>query len=174
MIKKIKLTRNQHTLVSNEDYEFLNQWKWYALYQQNINGFYANRNVHLCYKNGKQITKSIRMHRLIIEHGLGRELQKNEFIDHINHDPLDNRRENLRLVSNRQNQQNKKQKTTSKYPGVSWHKRNKRWIAQISLNGRNKFLGTFIDEGEAAKAYECACRELVGEELVCKTNGGVV
>lgn len=170
MVKTIELTQGQHALVDDCDYDYLNQWKWHALHQPTINGFYACRNMNLGYKNGKQKHKAIRMHRTIIESVIGRELQRNEFVDHINHNPLDNRRENLRIASIRQNAQNLKRKTTSKYPGVCWHKEKQKWIAQIQLKGNKKHLGTFNDEIQAAKVYEQACRELVGEELICKIH----
>ena len=175
MVKKIELTQNQVSLVSDEDFEFLNQWKWCAHYAPGIKGFYAIRNEPVGYTNGKSKRKTLRMHRQIMRSVLGRELESKEVIDHINHDTLDNRRENLRIVSHRQNLQNQKRKTkkSSKYPGVSWVCPRQKWRAYINLNGKIKHLGHFTDEREAAKAYERACRELVGEELVCKTGGGI-
>lgn len=171
MVKKIPLTQGQHALVDDEDFEYLNQWKWHARGQPNINGYYALRGMYVARINKKEIIKAIRMHRVIMNRIVGRTLNKFELVDHINHDPLDNRRENLRIVSNRQNQQNKKNKGTSKYPGVSWQKQTNKWVAHIRLNGKSKYLGSFIDEREAAKSYEKACRELCGEELVCKMEG---
>lgn len=173
MVKKIPLTQGQHALVDDEDFEFLTQWKWYASYYLHINNYYAQRAQHIGFFNGKQKMKTIMMHRLIMEEIAGHELKRSEEIDHINHNPLDNRRENLRIATKRQNQQNQKRKTSSKYPGICWHKVSKKWRARITLNGKRKELGLFDDEREAAKAYERACRELVGEELVCK-SGGVV
>ena len=52
--------------------------------------------------------------------------------------------------------------TSSKYVGVGWHKKDQRWRAQIRLNGKNKGLGNFKEEIEAAKAYD---RALVGAGL---------
>lgn len=168
MVKTIKLTQDQFAIVDDEDYEYLNQWPWCAAYSKSISGFYAQRNQNIGTINGKQ--KTIRMHRAIMGRILGRELKRTEVIDHINHDPLDNTRENLRIVSTRQNNQNKKSKTSSKYPGVCWNKQRNKWKAYITLNGKQKHLGYFMDEREAAKAYEKACRTYVGEELICKSN----
>jgi hypothetical protein len=170
MVKKIELTQGQVAIVDNIDFDYLNQWKWCADYNLKSKGYYAMRTKHLGVVDGKRKQKRIRMHRVVIEHIFGRELQRKEFIDHINHDPLDNRRQNLRVVSHRQNLQNQKRKTTSKYPGVCWSNATQKWRAYIHLNGKLKSLGYHSDEREAAKAYEKACRELVGEELVCKSQ----
>lgn len=170
MVKTIELTQGQHALVDDIDFEFLNQFKWGAKYDKATNGFYARRNQHVQILNGKRKLKTIMMHRLIMERVIGRELKRREIIDHVNHDSLDNCRENLRIVSTRQNMQNQKVKKTSKYPGVSWHKRDKKWHAQIKIGGKVKHLGYFTDEREAAKAYEKACREFVGENLICKVH----
>jgi len=171
MVKKIPLTQGQYALVNDEYFEFLNQWKWHAANHKRLRGYYAKSSQSTNGTGCKR--KSVMMHRLIMENALGRNLNQGEVIDHMNHDTLDNRRENLRIVSTRQNMQNLKRKTTSKYPGVYWNKQKNKWLAHIMVNGKNKHLGLFIDEREAAKAYERACRELAGEELVCKTKGVV-
>jgi hypothetical protein len=162
MTKKIILTQGQVAIVDDEDYEYLNQWKWYAKYNKNIKNYYAARAEYLGRINGKYNQKTIFMHRVIMNP------PKGKVVDHVNHDTLDNRRSNLRIVYRRQNDQNKKNKKTSNYPGVSWHKATKKWTAQIVINKKKKYLGIFADEREAAKAYENACREQ-GQELVCKT-----
>lgn len=167
MAKEIPLTQGQVALVDDEDYEWLNQRKWHANYDKSTNGFYAMTTLYLGWSDGKSITKHLSMHRLIMNASSGTD------VDHINHNALDNRKINLRAVSRRQNSQNRKDKfskLSSHYPGVSWDRSREKWRAVISLNGKQKHLGRFLDEREAAKAYETACRELVGEELVCKAN----
>lgn len=160
-MKKINLSKGQVALVDDGDYDDLNQFRWYAQYSKGIDNYYAFRLVSFK-KKGKLKNKIILMHRMIMD------APKRKVVDHINHNTLDNRKENLRIVSSRQNNQNKKVKGTSKYPGVCWHKYNKKWRATIYVNGKNKDLGYFKEEREAAKAYERACRELIGEDLVCK------
>lgn len=164
-MKEISLTRGQVTIVDDEDYEYLNQWKWTADFDLHTKSYYAIRKQRSTKLNQKQ--KFIRMHRLIMN------APKGKVVDHINHDTLDNRKENLRIVSIRQNMQNKKIKGISKYRGVHWDKKANKWRASISINNKTKelgrFEGTLKGEREAAKAYERACREL-GEELVCKIN----
>jgi hypothetical protein len=173
-MRAIELTQNQFAIVDNEDYEFLNQNKWYASYCPSTNGFYAKRAQYLGIFNGKQKMTSVRMHRVVMEGVIGRELKQKEFIDHINHDPLDNRRDNLRIATTRQNNQNRKDKfkKSSEYPGVCWSDSRHKWRASITLNKKHTHLGYFEDEREAAKAYEQACRE-EGEELICKAKSKV-
>ena len=80
----------------------------------------------------------------------------NDVIDHINHDTLDNRRSNLRVVTNRINSQNRLQQykpRTSKYVGVSYDKINKKYRADITINNKRINLGRYTTEEEAASAY---------------------
>jgi hypothetical protein len=99
------------------------------------------------------------MHREIIRASDG------EMCDHINHNGLDNRKVNLRLATRYQNAWNRRKpnvNSRSKYKGVSWNEREKRWHARIQVNGRSRFLGTFKDELEAAKTYDAAARKYHG------------
>lgn len=100
------------------------------------------------------------MHRLIlgVTNGL--------FVDHINGDTLDNRRCNLRPATASQNRANagkSKSSASSKYRGVSWKKRDRRWQAQIFHKGACHFLGYFLTEEEAARAYDAAFLNIHGE-----------
>jgi hypothetical protein len=72
-----------------------------------------------------------------------------QFIDHINRNPLDNRINNLREATPRQNQFNTKRFNK----GASWHKRVQRWGASIFVDGRKVSLGYFDTKEEAQKAY---------------------
>ena len=162
MVRKIHLTHGQVAIVDNEEYAWLSQHKWQALWNKSIQSYYAYRMDYLGKIDGEYKRKGQLMHRAIMD-----AFEKEE-VDHINHDTLDNRKENLRIVTHRQNNQNKKRKGSSKYPGVYWNKREKVWQTSISVNGKRHYLGRFKEERDAAKAYEKACRGL-GEELVCKT-----
>ena len=87
-------------------------------------------------------------------------------VDHINHNGIDNRRANLRLATHRQNSYNRIHFTknpSSKYKGVSFRKRTKKWDAKIRYDGKNKHIGSFKDEIEAAKAYDEAAKKYQGE-----------
>lgn len=91
---------------------------------------------------------------------------KGMMVDHIDRDPMNNRRDNLRLATGEQNSRNVPKtsaKRSSIYKGVCWHKRKNKWIAMCAVNSRNKFLGYFNDEIEAAKAYDLSAKELHGE-----------
>lgn len=85
-------------------------------------------------------------------------------VDHINGNGLDCRRVNLRVCTQKQNTHNRRptRGSTSKYRGVSWNKRDQRWIVQITVNGRNKCLGRFLSEDEAAAAYDEAAMQAYG------------
>ena len=144
-MRKIKLTQGKYALVDNEDYEWLNKWKW----------FYASKHgaQRSAYKLGEK-PLTIRMHRQIMG------CPKGKSIDHINHNPLDNRRINLRAVSGRENIINtlkfRSRKFTSKYKGV-WREHN-RWRAAIRVNYKLISLGSFPLEKQAALAYNEAAK----------------
>ena len=138
-MKKIKLTQGKFALVDDVDYKWLNQWKWCAMYS--YGNWYAMR--------GKR--PQIFMHRLILNTPFGMDT------DHINHNTLDNKHCNIRVCTHQQNSFNgKPRKGTSKYKGVSWFKRDKKWRAYIVLNNKQIHLGYFISEIEAARTYDKA------------------
>lgn len=85
------------------------------------------------------------------------------FIDHINNNPLDNRKCNLRIVTPEQNSMNRKSQknSSSKYIGVS--KNHKKWRSTIIFKGKRVHLGTFNDEIEAAKVRDIATKKYFGE-----------
>src|SRR5690606_4941882 len=90
--------------------------------------------------------------------------------DHIDHDTLDNRRENIRLCHNVQNSKNRKIRPgngTSKFKGVCWEKRRKHWVAQITVDYRNVYVGSYQNPEDAAKAYDKKAKELHGNYNNC-------
>lgn len=90
----------------------------------------------------------------------------NLYIDHINRNGLDNRKANLRPATALQNSWNMKKfrrKCGSRYKGVTWNKRQNKWVAQVQANGKVKFVGYFDDERQAGKAYDAAARKYHGE-----------
>ena len=135
-MKEINLTKGQVAIVDDEDFDYLNKWKWFA--QKSGNTFYAARTIR---KDGKKI--QIYMHRIILNPTNGLE------IDHINRNGLDNTRCNLRAVTHRENMWNSR--TRRKYLGVH-HDCNK-YFATININGKNIHLGGYYTPEEAEKAY---------------------
>jgi len=105
------------------------------------------------------------LHRIILERVLGRTLTRKEQVDHINGDTLDNRRENLRLATHAQNQQNRKVRSDSKsgYKGVWYRSDTGKWCAEIKANRKRYCLGSFGTPEDAYKAYCDAAKELHGE-----------
>lgn len=90
---------------------------------------------------------------------------KGMVVDHIDGNGLNNQRENLRVVTYRQNCQNRHTPKTSIYPGVSWCKYKKRWFASIKINGKNRKLGRYNLEIDAYNAYTDALKS-IGETVI--------
>lgn len=153
MSKLIPLTQGKSAIVDDQDFEWLSQWKWCA--HKDKNKWYAMRGV---YTKGKVI--SVQMHRLILAAPQGRE------VDHWDGDGLNNQRHNLRLATQHENQRNRKNpnsNNTSGYKGVSWHKKDEKWVAQIIADGKHLNLGRFNTPEDAARAYDKAARNYYKE-----------
>jgi hypothetical protein len=87
----------------------------------------------------------------------------NLVIDHINDNKLDNRVENLQIVTQRYNVFKTQGNYSSQYKGVYWNKNEKKWKSRITINGKKKYLGRFENEYDAHLAYEKALQELVNQ-----------
>jgi len=146
-MKEIPLTQGQIALVDDVDYDWLNQYKWFA-HKNHSGNFYAAR--HSPGKDGKQLSISMAREILGLKQGDPRQA------DHIHRITLDNRRNNIRICTHQQNQRNRKpfSNTTSKFRGVHWDKRKRKWRASITVNGKSRHLGYFDVEEDAAGAYD--------------------
>lgn len=114
---------------------------------------------------GRQV--ALRAHRMVMERIIGRPLIESDIVDHINFDRLDNRRENLRLVTPQQNAQHRRPHNAAGIRGVT-RTRHGRWQAGVNHNGKYHYCGTFatIAEAGAASARKRAELKFCSEEMV--------
>lgn len=153
----IPLTQGQNAIVDASDYEWLNQWNWFAWWSPETESFYARRSLRV---NGR--LTMIHMARELLDCEIG------EFPDHISHETLDNRRANIRKGTNSQNMCNRRQRpdNTSGYRGVTFYKDRKQWVSRISVNKRRIHLGYFLTPEDAAHSYDEAAKKYHGEFAV--------
>ncbi len=151
-MKEISLSKGLIALVDDADYEELSKYKWYA----SMNRKHYARRHHMV--NGKK--SKLYMHRQIL--GI---TDKKIFVDHIDGNGLNNQRSNLRAATHSENlaNVNKRLGTSSKFRGVNFKKATSKWQVQIQHQGKLHFVGSFVDEVEAAKAYDKKAVELFGE-----------
>jgi hypothetical protein len=157
-MKEIKLSQGKVALVDDEDYDYLNQWKWYA--NRDGYNYYA---VRVAITNGCR--QRIWMHRVIMK------TPDDMVCDHIYHNGLDNRKFieingvtkcNLRNCTQASNCKNRTSHGRSKYLGVSSsdsEKRNKKYLANISIKGKRVYLGRYYTEELAALTYDEAAKK---------------
>jgi len=140
-MKRIKLSKGMETIVDDEMFDYLNQWKWHL----SCKG-YAVRSIKKPYRH------AVFMHRLINKTSEGFQT------DHINHNKLDNRKCNLRTVTNTQNHHNMplQKNNTSGFAGISWCKERNKWVVQFWLGNKPHYLGRFSNKEEAIKVRNLA------------------
>lgn len=155
-MKLIPLTQGQFAIVDDEDYEYLNQWKWCASLR--YGNFYAVRN------SRNKITKKV---DLLMMHNIIMKPEKGLFVDHINHKTLDNRKSELRIATNSQNSMNRsKTHGKSKYKGVYYNTQKQKWIASITINEKKMYLVATKIEEDAAIYYNVAA-QLIYKDFAC-------
>ena len=131
------------TLIDSEDVDKVKQYKWSI----KNNGYAVNNKNRLL------------LHRFVIN------CPDDKVVDHINHNPLDNRKSNLRICTQQQNRMNnrKQPNNTSGCAGVSFYKPYNKWRAYIQINSRQIFLGYFNTKEDAIEARKQAELEYFGE-----------
>lgn len=155
-MKEIKLTQGKVALVDDEDYDYLNQWKWCA--EKGRYTYYAMRGV----RHGRKV-EGIRMHRFILN------TSKLMEVDHIDHNGLNNQKHNIRNCNTSQNNKNVTSWGKSKYLGVCFsHSKRKDKIytsiqSRIRVNNEVCHLGSCKTEEQAAKRYDTAAIYFHGE-----------
>lgn len=145
-MRTIRLTQGKKAKVDNADYERLASIKWYA---QKIGNTFYTGNKRYGY-----------MHRFIMGY------PSDGLVDHINHDGLDNRKLNMRVVSQSQNQMNRASapsNSTSGVRGVTWNKRDRKWRSMIVAGGKRKCLGSFNSIVDAIVTIRNANRAIYGD-----------
>lgn len=155
-MKKIVLSgkygKGKFSLVDDADYDYLNQWDWH------LDSGYVRRTM----KNplGKPDRKNLSIHQEILGKHKGME------IDHINGNKLDNRRGNLRVCTHQTNMQNAvvRKDSASQIQGICFRKKEKKWLAYITENGKHKHLGCFLTVEGAMTARDRAVKEIYRRE----------
>lgn len=157
IMKEIKLSQGFIAYVDDEDYEYLNQFKWHVIKKGNT--YYARR--YGGRFNGKDV--KVFMHREIMKPASDME------VDHIDRNGWNNLKINLRICTHRQNIMNKCAVGRSKYKGVWFNsstvkgKKYEYIRALLRINGIRYHIGNFQTEIEAARAYDQKAREICGD-----------
>lgn len=137
-------SKNEPFYVDIVDYEKIKNICWLK-----------NENGYIISGNGD------RLHRIVTG------CPDDKLVDHIGGEATrnDNRKSNLRIATPSQNSQNSclHSNNTSGYTGVTWDKKNCKWIAQIKFNYKNIFLGRYVDIDDAIRARRNAEEEYFGE-----------
>jgi len=152
----INLTQNKQAIVDDEDLERVSKFKW------QYSGGYAVSIVYAGRVNGKTKNHNYKLARLIMD------APKGLVVDHIDGNPLNNRRSNLQLCTQGLNTAKKanQKNNTSGFRGVIWCKDRNKWCSRFYYQHKKWFLGYFDDIREAARAYDVKAHEVLGEFAV--------
>ncbi len=144
-MKTIKLTQGKFAFIDDEDFERVSKYKWYAV--KNKKQFYVKRGENM----GNNKIKHYSLHHEI----MGKIPKGFTNIDHIDRNPLNNQKSNLRFCTFSQNMQNRRKQSnnSSGYNGVTWHKKSQKWRAETRFNKKHISLGLYVNIKDAAKAY---------------------
>jgi hypothetical protein len=151
----IELTKGMATLVDADDYERLSKRNWCASWT-------GKSYIAKCGFSIDTVQYRVFMHRFIMA------CPEGLFVDHINHNPLDNRKRNLRICTHAENNTNKRKQriTSSRFKGVTKHGNG--WIAQLKTE-KGQYLGFFKNEEDAFEEYKRSAIKIYGE-FACFEN----
>ena len=139
-------------LVSAYDLDHIMMYQWYL----NSNGYPATYGT--VDKNGERWGAPYPLHRFLIP-----SCPEGYVVDHINRNRLDNRRQNLRVITAKQNSFNRKKPSNSKNTFKGVRKTGKTYKAVISKDGETYSIKDCKTERDAAMAYDAMAEELFGE-----------
>lgn len=147
-MKKIILNQGKQAIVNEGDYYELSKHHW-SYKKEDQSG---NEGVY-CYSIGKWL------------HNFLTNCPKNKVVHHINGNRLDNRRENLVVLTRSQFESTKSSLKSNRHgiKGVSWNRRKRKWHVKISVNNRQIYLGSFDNAVVAAMKYNEAALKYHGE-----------
>lgn len=144
------MTQGFEAIIDSSMIPLVDQFNWWP--KKDKRATYARtKKIH----NGK----TIYLHRLIMD------APDHLEVDHINSNPLDNRKENLRLATHKENMRNSRinENSTTGLKGVMKIKNYNKWVAHISINNKKVYLGIFDSANDAAVAYTEASNKFHGE-----------
>lgn len=124
-MKVVKISQNKQAIVDDEDFARVINWRW------------SHHHTGYVVRGKPQIS----LHRFIMG------AKKGQYVDHVNGDRLDNRKENLRFCTRKQNQWN-----TRSYDGIHWRGDREAWIVRMRVDGRMKYIGYFKEKKDAEEA----------------------
>jgi hypothetical protein len=155
-MRTVRVSNKYDVKIDEEDYEKLSPEKYVWNVQLRRGGQIYR--VRANYRKAQMVNGKghALLHRLIM--GV---TDPKIIVDHINHDPLDNRKANLRLCTSAENTRNSRNsKSKSGFKGVRPHR--KKWEARITHNNKQIYLGAFVTPQAAAEAYDKKAIELFG------------
>jgi len=149
----IELSKGKIALIDAADLPLVSGMAWHAV--ESNGEFYAAHTQRITPKRCKRIY----MHRLLMGNPEG------ALVDHRDRNTLNNTRENLRVTDKSGNAANSKNRKRmySQFRGVTFSKRDKKWIAMVTIDNKLRSLGSYRTEEEAARAYNAAALEAFGE-----------